>query len=115
METLTARDAMRRRLIEQMRRHPVLLMPVASITAFRHRERKFLTETKPIGLFQAMMTVTTFNVLGLPALAVPFGVDERGLPVGVQLVGRPWQEEVLLELGARLEASRGAAKWPPES
>jgi Asp-tRNA(Asn)/Glu-tRNA(Gln) amidotransferase A subunit family amidase len=114
VETLGARDAMRRKLIEQMRRHPVLLMPVASITAFRHRERKFSTETKTIGLFQAMMTVTTFNVLGLPALVVPFGIDEEGLPVGVQLVGRPWQEEVLLELGMRLEAARGPFKRPPE-
>jgi Asp-tRNA(Asn)/Glu-tRNA(Gln) amidotransferase A subunit family amidase len=114
VETLGARDAMRRKLIEQMRRHPVLLMPVASITAFRHRERKFSTETKTIGLFQAMMTVTTFNVLGLPALVVPFGIDEEGLPVGVQLVGRPWQEEVLLDLGMRLEAARGPFKRPPE-
>jgi amidase len=97
-----------------MGKYPVLLMPVASITAFPHRERKFTTETKPVGLFQAMMTVTTFNVLGLPALAVPFGFDENGLPVGIQLVGRPWQEEVLLELGSRLEAARGAFPTPAE-
>jgi len=114
VEALAARDAMRRRLIEQMRKYPVLLMPVAAITAFPHRQRKFVTETKPIGLFQAMMTATTFNVLGLPALAAPFGIDEAGLPVGVQLVGRPWQEETLLELGAQLEKARGAFPSPSE-
>jgi amidase len=102
MESLAARDAMRRRLLEQMRKVPILLLPVSSIVAFRHRERRFETETKPIGLFQAMMPMTAFNLLGLPALAVPFGITPEGLPVGVQLVARPWEEEVLLELGARL-------------
>jgi amidase len=106
MESMAARNAMRRRLLEQMRRVPVLLMPVSSIAAFRHRERRFQTETKPIGLFQAMMTVTTFNLLGLPGLVVPFASDADGMPVGIQLVGRPWEEETLLELGARLEAAR---------
>lgn len=114
MESLAARDAMRRRLLEQMRRVPVLLMPVASMAAFRHRERRFETETKPVGLFQAMMPLTTFNLLGLPGLAVPFGINEEGLPVGVQLVARPWEEELLLELGARLESARGSFPRPPD-
>ena len=99
IESLAARDAMRWRLLEQMRRTPVLLMPVSSIVAFKHRERRFQTESKPIGLFQAMMPSTTFNVLGLPALSIPFGITDDGLPVGVQLVGRPWEETLLLELG----------------
>ena len=103
---------MRRKLLEQMRRVPVLLMPVSSIVAFKHRERRFQIGTKSIGLFQAMMTVTTFNLLGLPALAVPVGIDEEGIPVGVQLVGRPWEEELLLEIGTRLESVRGVFRLP---
>jgi len=113
VESLATRDAMRRRLIEQMRRVPVLLMPVSSVVAFPHRERRFATETKPVGLFQAMMPSTTFNVLGFPALTVPFGKSAEGLPVGVQLVARPWEEELLLELGVRLEAVRGLSPEPP--
>jgi Asp-tRNA(Asn)/Glu-tRNA(Gln) amidotransferase A subunit family amidase len=107
VESLAARDAMRRKLLSQMRRSPVLLMPVSSIPAFRHHERKFEVEGKRLGLFQAMMTVTPFNLLGLPALVVPFGMSEDGLPIGVQLVGRPWEEELLLEIGVRLEEARG--------
>lgn len=118
-ESLAARDAMRRRLLEQMRKFPVILMPVSSIAAFHHRQRRFSIqttkgETKEIGLFQAMMTVTTFNLLGFPALTVPFAVNEEGLPVGVQLVGRPWEEELLLEIGVRLEQARGPFPAPPD-
>jgi len=108
VESMAARDAMRRKLLAQMRRTKVVLMPVSSIPAFRHRERSFEVEGKTIGLFKAMMTVTPFNLLGLPALVVPFGLGEEGLPIGVQLVGRPWEEELLLEIGERLEGARGA-------
>jgi Asp-tRNA(Asn)/Glu-tRNA(Gln) amidotransferase A subunit family amidase len=112
VESLAARDAMRRRLLEQMHKHPVVLMPVSSIPAFRHRERRFATETKEIGLFQAMMPVTTFNMLGFPALTVPVGITEDGLPVGIQLVGRPWEEERLIEIGVWLEQVRGPLPSP---
>jgi amidase len=114
IESLAARDSMRRSLVEQMRNVPFLLMPVAGIVAFPHRERKFATESKSIGLFQAMMPATPFNLLGLPALAVPFSLDEHGMPVGVQIVGRPWEEEAVLELGVALEVARGAFQAPPE-
>ncbi len=112
IENIAARDAMRCKLLEQMRRYQVLLMPVAGIAAFRHRERRFPTETRTIGLFQAMMLATLANILGLPALAVPFSTSEEGLPVGIQLLGRPWDDEVLLEIGVKLEEARGAFRWP---
>jgi Asp-tRNA(Asn)/Glu-tRNA(Gln) amidotransferase A subunit family amidase len=54
-----------------------------------------------------MMTVTPINLLGLPALVVPWGFDADGMPIGVQLIARPWEEELLLEIGVRLEAARG--------
>lgn len=114
MESLAARDIMRRKLVEQMRSVPFILMPVSSVVAFPHRERKFTTESRPIGLFQAMMSATTFNLLGLPALTIPFSLDEQGMPVGVQIVGRPWEEEALLELGMLLESARGPFGRPPE-
>jgi aspartyl-tRNA(Asn)/glutamyl-tRNA(Gln) amidotransferase subunit A len=56
-------------------------------------------------LLYALSRFTRFlNYLGLPALAVPAGFDRRGLPVGLQIVGRPGGEASLLEVGVRLQA-----------
>jgi amidase len=105
---LAARDRMRASLLRQMETTAAILMPVCGITAFRHRERKWQTGGKALGLFQAIMPAVFANVLGLPAVTIPMGVSSTGLPIGVQLVGRPYEDELLLELAVRLEEGRGA-------
>ena len=45
------------------------------------------------------------NLAGLPALSIPAGFDRKGLPVGLQLMGRPWEEDLLLRVGRTLEQS----------
>jgi len=47
-------------------------------------------------------------VTGQPAISLPLHVDDSGLPVGVQFAAGPWQDRLLLQLGAQLEA---AAPW----
>jgi len=111
---LAARDRMRAALLRQMEEYPVLLMPPCGVTAFPHRSRRWnLGGDEEIGLFQAMMPATPFNLLGLPAVVVPFGMSSDGLPIGVQLVGRPYEEEVILEVAVRLEKARGPFPHPP--
>jgi Asp-tRNA(Asn)/Glu-tRNA(Gln) amidotransferase A subunit family amidase len=112
---LGARDRMRAALLRQMSEVPVLLMPVCSIPAFRHRERRWQVDGQEIGLFQAMMPVVLANVLGLPAVTVPMGLTVGGLPIGIQLVGRPFEDELLLEIAIRLEESRGPFVGVPSS
>lgn len=111
-ENLAVRDKMRAALLREMEEYPVILMPACGIAAFRHRQRRFETPAKAIGLFEAMMPATPINLLGLPAVAIPFDIDERGLPVGIQLVGRPFEEELLLELAIRMEEARGPFPAP---
>jgi Asp-tRNA(Asn)/Glu-tRNA(Gln) amidotransferase A subunit family amidase len=113
LENLTARDRMRAAALRQMREHPILLTPACGVAAFRHRERRWQTPEKEIGLFEAMMPATIWNLLGFPAAVIPFGMTEDGLPVGVQLVGRPYEEEVLLGVAVRLEEARGPFPSPP--
>ena len=60
-----------------------------------------------------MAPLTWVNLLGLPAIAIPFDVTAEGLPVGIQLIGRPYDEELLLEVAVRLEEARGPFPAPP--
>ncbi len=113
VENLGARDAMRATLLAQMEDYPVLLLAPCGVPAFRHRERRWETPEKSIGLFEAMMPASAFNLLGLPALVIPFGTSEDGLPIGIQLVGRPYDEELLLEIAVQLENVRGPFPSPP--
>jgi amidase len=112
VENLTIRDKMRAALLRQMEQFPVLLTTVCGTTAWKHRERRYPTGAKEIGLFEAMMPATWLNLLGLPGMVIPFGLDENGLPIGIQLVGRPYDEELLLELAIRLEEARGPFPTP---
>jgi amidase len=50
--------------------------------------------------------------VGNPAVTFPFGRSNEGLPIGVQIVARPWQEELVLSVAAELEAQRGPWQAP---
>jgi amidase len=104
---LAARDRMRASLLRQMENISAILMPVCGVPAFEHRQRKWEIDGKSVGLFQVMMPAVLANVLGLPAVTIPIGLSEEGLPLGVQLVGHPYQDELLLDLAVRLEEARG--------
>ncbi len=110
---LATRDRMRASLLREMQNVPVILAPACGVPAFKHRDRHWPTDKKTIGLFEAMMPVTPWNLLGLPAAVVPFSVPAQGLPIGVQLIGRPWEEETILEVAVRLEEARGPFPAPP--
>jgi amidase len=114
VEGLGARDAMRAALLRQMREYPVLLLPACGVAAFPHRTRRWATGEREIGLFEAMAPLTFSNLLGLPAMVIPFGRTEEGLPVGVQLVAGPYGEELLLDLAVRMEEARGPFGSPEE-
>src|SRR4029079_12942170 len=95
-----------------MERVPLILMPACGVPAFRHRERRWKAGDKEIGLFPAMMPVTPWDLLGFRAVVAPFGFTEGGLPVGIQIVGRPFSEELILEVAVRLEEARGPLPGP---
>jgi Asp-tRNA(Asn)/Glu-tRNA(Gln) amidotransferase A subunit family amidase len=112
LDTWIMRDIVRMQVFSQMREYPVLLCPVASIPAFRHGERSWEIDGKTVEYLDAWSYTEWFNLLGTPAVAVPFGRSNEGLPIGVQIVARPWQEELVLEVAAELEAQRGAWQRP---
>ncbi len=107
-----ARDAVREKFLQQMRRYPVLLCPTATIPTFRHGEREWLVDGKTVKYLDAWSYCEWFNLLGFPALVVPMGFSAEGLPIGMQIVGRPWQEELVLAVASKLERARGEWSSP---
>ena len=107
------RDTLRARFLGQMAKYPLLLCPAAAIPAFRHGERSWQVEGKTINYLDAWSYTEFFNLLANPAAVVPVGRSPEGLPIGVQIVGRPWEEEQVLSVAAALERQCGAWNIPP--
>src|SRR5580658_10976563 len=112
LDTWIRRDVLRMEIFSQMREYPILLCPVASIPAFRHGERSWNIDGQTVEYLDAWSYTEWFNLLGTPAAAIPFGRSNEGLPIGVQIVARPWEEELVLAVAAELEAQRGAWQGP---
>jgi Asp-tRNA(Asn)/Glu-tRNA(Gln) amidotransferase A subunit family amidase len=107
------RDEIREKILLQMREYPVLICPTAAIPAFRHGEREWLVKGKIVKYLDAWSYCEWFNLLGFPAAVIPMGYSSLGLPIGVQIVGRPWEDETVLAVAALLEEKRGAWEAPP--
>jgi Asp-tRNA(Asn)/Glu-tRNA(Gln) amidotransferase A subunit family amidase len=107
------RDLLRARFLAQMQQYPILLCPAAAIPAFRHGERSWQVEGKTVKYLDAWSYTEFFNLLGNPAAVVPVSFSSEGLPIGAQIVGRPWEEEQVLNVATVLEKECGAGKIPP--
>lgn len=113
MDTLLTRDAIRARFLRQMEKYPILLCPVCSVPAFIHGEREWKIEGRAVKYLDAMSYCQWFNALGNPALVVPVGRSPEGLPIGVQVIGRPFEEEMVLAVAQQIESSCGDSSGPP--
>jgi amidase len=100
-------DLLRAQTLEEMRDYPVLLCPVASIPAFRHGERTWLIDGQGVDYLDAVRHTQWFNALAAPAAVVPVGRSSEGLPIGVQIVARPFEDEVALGVAAVVDAAFG--------
>jgi amidase len=113
LNTLLERDVLRLRFLAKMEEFPILLCPVCAIPAFRHGEREWTVAGRKLEYLKAMGYSQWFNLLGNPGMSVPVGRSPEGLPIGVQVVGRPWEEEAVLVVAAEIEKSVGGFRRPP--
>ncbi len=100
-------DIIRRKLLEEMRRFPILITPVCSIPAFRHGERRWKIEGCEVEYLDAMRYTQWFNLLGSPAAVVPVGNSSEDLPIGIQIAGRPNEDRLILAIAAAIERDFG--------
>lgn len=86
-----------------------ILTPATPSAAFALGSMK---DADPVEMYLNDVFTVTVNLAGLPGLAVPVGLDAQGLPLGLQLIGRPWDEGNLLNHGAVLEKAAGFVAKP---
>ena len=82
----------------------MILSPVAPTTAYRIGEKT----SDPLTMYMGDICTVPVNIAGVPALSLPCGADEDGLPVGMQLIGRMFGEATLYRAGSAFEISGGA-------
>jgi Asp-tRNA(Asn)/Glu-tRNA(Gln) amidotransferase A subunit family amidase len=100
-------DLLRIRMLDEMREHPVLLCPVASIPAFRHGERVWNIEGRAVEYLDAWRHTQWFNTLAAPAAVAPVGRSPEGLPIGVQIVAPPYHDETALAIASIVDKAFG--------
>ncbi len=86
-----------------------ILTPATPSAAFGLGE---MADADPIQMYLNDVFTVTVNLAGLPGIAVPTGLDGQGLPLGLQLIGRPWEEADLLNIAYSLEGSAGFVAKP---
>jgi aspartyl-tRNA(Asn)/glutamyl-tRNA(Gln) amidotransferase subunit A len=88
-----------------------MLAPATPSAAFGIGEKG---GTDPVEMYLNDVFTVTVNMAGLPGIAVPAGLDRQGLPLALQLIGKPFDEETLFALGQKIEDAAGhfpAARW----
>jgi Asp-tRNA(Asn)/Glu-tRNA(Gln) amidotransferase A subunit family amidase len=103
------RDILRAKIIKQMRDVPILLSPVCAAPAFPHGEGNW---QPGCGYRDTMRHAQWLNLAGFPGVSVPMGFSAEGLPIGVQVIGRPNEDELVLAVAEMLERARGKFKAP---
>ncbi len=86
-----------------------ILTPATPSAAFGLGE---MAEADPVQMYLNDVFTVTVNLAGLPGISVPAGLDAQGLPLGLQLIGRPWEEGALLKTAHVLEAAAGFVSKP---
>jgi len=115
LRAVSKMQVLSRQIVSRFDRFDILLLPTYMHPAIRVGEYANLTPEQTLqNIIDWIAPCPPFNATGQPAIALPAGFDPHGLPVGVQLVGKPAAELTLIALAAQLEAARpGCEHRPP--
>ncbi|EKF58543.1 aspartyl/glutamyl-tRNA amidotransferase subunit A [Agrobacterium albertimagni AOL15] len=89
-----------------------ILTPITPSSAFAIGDKELAAD--PVKMYQQDVFSITLNMAGLPGISVPAGLDAKGLPLGLQVIGKPFEEETLFKTAHVIEQAAGKftpAKW----
>jgi Asp-tRNA(Asn)/Glu-tRNA(Gln) amidotransferase A subunit family amidase len=99
------RDRLREELVQWMETTPIIIAPVGATPAYPHETLKVTVRNTTMGTFRAFSYAQTFSVFNLPVVTVPAGKSNDGLPIGVQIAGPPFAEEMILAAAEIVETA----------
>ena len=102
-KAIVERERLSETLLRWMKDTPLIIAPVGSVPAFPHGAKRVEVRGESISIFRAFSYSQTFNVFGLPACSVPVSQTAGGLPIGVQVIGRPFAEDEVLAAAKIIE------------
>ncbi len=108
------RIRLREHLVEWMKDRPLILAPVGAVAAFEHGARKVKVNNEEIGIFRAFSYSQAYNVFDLPSVSIPAGRTAEGLPIGVQIIARPFAEDLALAAASIVERALGGWVKPKD-
>ena len=111
LATLLERDHLRAQFLAEMERFPILLAPVSAMPAFPHQDAGWGPLHKA-DYARTMSYSQHYNLLGNPAATVPVTQTSSGLPIGVQIIGRPYKEDEVLAVAEVLDQKFGWREPP---
>ena len=112
IENCAQRDIVRAEILRQLQNVPILLSPVSAKPAFRHGEGTYRPGAEQ-NYRETMRHSQWLNLAGFPGATVPVGSSPEGLPIGVQIIGRPHEDELVLTVAEQIEQARGPWQPPP--
>lgn len=98
-KALKVRTLIKKSFDEAFKKYDVILGPTAPTTAYKFGEKL----NSPIDMYVGDIYTVSVNVAGLPGLVIPCGFDKKGLPIGLQLIGKAFGESTLLKVGFTFE------------
>ncbi|AOY80468.1 MAG: amidase [Moorea sp. SIO2B7] len=114
LQAVTKLQIIARQIVGFFNNYDVLVLPTYLHSPIRVGEWDDLSYEETLeNIINWIGPCPPFNATGLPAIAIPAGFDEKGLPVGIQLVGPPASEATLLALAAQLEAANPWSDYRP--
>jgi amidase len=107
IQSWLVRDGLRAQLLHWMENTPLIVAPVGATPAFLHDATKVHVGERSMSTFRAFSYAQAFNVFDLPVVVVSAGRSPENLPIGVQIVGRPFEEETVLAAAVIIEKELG--------
>ena len=86
------RTLVKNKFTKEFEKYDVLLIPTSPITAFKFGEKS----ENPLEMYLADICTVSINIAGVPGISIPCGLDKEGMPIGMQLIGKHFDEETIL-------------------